>query len=253
MKFELLRALKKLKSENPYKIQLQYVLNYTREKSFHFYSPLSGKKITALWRENHDLREMILAFVNNKWDSLDFGSPKVIVDLGANNGYSALYFKDRFPAAEMFLIDLLQSNTLFSGKLFALNGIRSKHINTAVSDKDCLLEIDLHPAHSRSRLSSLLDEAQRDKFEFSKTNISVPSKSLRSLINDLGIETIDLLKIDIEGAEQYLLEDINNWSPFVDRIVLEIHHNIDPRWCEQQIKQAGYTLVSKQHDWYAIK
>lgn len=253
MKFELLRALKKLRSQNPYKIQWQYFLNYTREKSFHFHSPLSGRKITALWRENHDLREMILAFVNNKWDNLDFGSPGVIVDLGANNGYSALYFKDRFPEAEMFLVDLLQSNTLFSSKLFTLNGISAKHINTAVSNKDCLLGIDLHPSHSRSRLSSLLDDTQRNKFEFSEPNISVPSKTLRSLSDNLGIENIDLLKIDIEGAEQYLLEDINTWSPLVKRIVLEIHHNIDPIWCEKQIKQAGYTLVSKQHDWYAVR
>jgi FkbM family methyltransferase len=253
MKFALLRALKKLKAHRPYSIQWEYLRGNSKLRTFPFTSPFTGKRLVALWSNNQDLREIILAFDRNKWQSIDVGDPGVIVDLGSNNGYSGLYFKDRFPSAAVYLIDLLQSNTLFGNNLFDANGLHATHVNVAVSGSDGLIDVDLHPAHSRNRLSSLLDDEQKQHFGFSGKRIRVPSRRLTSLMEDLQIDHIDLMKVDIEGAEQYLIEDIANWSPFVDKVLLEIHHNIDTAWCEQKITDAGYSVFKDHSDWYLTK
>src|SRR5690606_20940623 len=96
MKFALLRALAKLNAHRPYSIQWQYLRGNTKLRTFPFTSPFTGKRLVALWANNQDLREIILAFDRNKWQSMELGMPTVIVDLGSNNGYSGLYFKDRF-------------------------------------------------------------------------------------------------------------------------------------------------------------
>lgn len=253
MKFALLRALKKLKAHNPYSIQWQYLRGNTKLRTFPFTSPFTGKGLAALWSNNQDLREIILAFARNKWQSVNLGTPQVIVDLGSNNGYSGLYFKDRFPEASVYLVDLLQSNTLFGNNLFDANGLHGTHVNVAISGSDGLLDVDLHPAHSRSRLSSLLDEGQKQHFGFSGKQIKVPSRRLTSLMKDLQIDHIDLMKVDIEGAEQYLIEDIDNWSPYVDQVLLEVHHNIDSKWCEQKIRDAGYSISKDHGDWHLTR
>lgn len=216
-------------------------------------SPFTDRRLKALWSNNQDLREVVLAFSKNKWHTIDLGNPATIVDLGSNNGYSGLYFKDRFPNASLFLVDLLQANTLSGSMLLEANGFEGTHINIAVSGSDGLLDVDLHPAHSRNRLSSLLDEEQKLKFGFSDKRIKVSSRRLSSLIADLNIERINLLKVDIEGAEQYLIEDIDDWAALVDSVLLEIHHNIDIDWCEQKIRMAGYSIDKAHGDWYLTK
>ena len=253
MKFALLRALKSLKASRPYGIQWQYLSRNRKEKVFSFTSPFSGKRLKALWSHNQDLREIILAFAHNKWQGIDLGSPEIIVDLGSNNGYSALYFMDRFPQSKIYLVDVLQSNTLFGSRVFEVNGLNGIHINTAISGIDSMLDIDLHPAHSRNRLSSLLDDEQKQIFGFSNRQIKVTARRLPTLAADLGIHRINLLKVDIEGAEQYLIEDIDTWSGFVDTVLLEVHHNIDVAWCEKKIRQAGYSITKEDGDWYLTK
>lgn len=253
MKFALLHALKSLKASRPFSIQWQYLRNNKRPRAFYFSSPFTGRRLNALWSNNQDLREVVLAFSKNKWHKIDLGNPATIVDLGSNNGYSGLYFKDRFPHSSLYLVDLLQANTLSGSMLFEANGFGGAHVNIAVSGSDGLLDVDLHPAHSRNRLSSLLDEEQKQRFGFSDKRIKVSSRRLASLKADLNIERIDLLKVDIEGAEQYLIEDIENWSAFVGSVLLEIHHNIDIDWCEKKIRMAGYSIDKTYGDWYLQK
>lgn len=253
MQFTLLRTLRKLKAHRPYAIQWEYVRDNKKLRKFSFTSPFTGKRLSAIWSNNQDLRELVLAFDRNKWQAIDLGNPQIIVDLGSNNGYSGLYFKDRFPKATLYLVDLLQTNTLFGNNLFHANGLHATHVNVAISGSDGLLDIDLHPAHSRNRLSSLLDEEQKQRFGFSGTQIKVPSRRLTSLMKDVQIDRIDLLKVDIEGAEQYLIEDIGDWSPHVNQVLLEVHHNIDTNWCEQKIRSAGYSLIKDYGDWYLHK
>ena len=44
--------------------------------------------------------------------------------------------------------------------------------------------------------------------------------------NSYGIESIDLLKMDIEGGEKDVLENAQGWIDCVDTITVELHDRI---------------------------
>lgn len=57
--------------------------------------------------------------------------------------------------------------------------------------------------------------------------VEVPAKRLRTLMNELGHDHIDILKIDIEGAEYAVLKDVLNAGIKIDQILVEYHHFFD--------------------------
>lgn len=57
-------------------------------------------------------------------------------------------------------------------------------------------------------------------------NISVKMKSFKDIINDLKHERIDVLKMDIEGAEYEILESILESSIPINQILIEFHDRL---------------------------
>lgn len=54
--------------------------------------------------------------------------------------------------------------------------------------------------------------------------ITAPVKSLTSIASDLGHNHIDLLKMDIEGAEYEVIDSLQTSKITVDQILVEFHH-----------------------------
>jgi FkbM family methyltransferase len=83
--------------------------------------------------------------------------------------------------------------------------------------------------------------------------IDVPRYSLDALINELGIGAVDLIKLDVEGAE---LEAIEGMSQILKvnrpRVIMELHDRPDGTETQavvQKLKRAGYTVrhISRNH------
>lgn len=83
--------------------------------------------------------------------------------------------------------------------------------------------------------------------------IDVPRYSLDALINELGIGAVDLVKLDVEGAE---LEVIEGMSQLLrvnhPRLIMELHgplEGTETQPAAQKLKQAGYTVrhISRNH------
>ena len=72
-----------------------------------------------------------------------------------------------------------------------------------------------------SRIFALLDK----NFEHVMVNTSQNyTRELNSVFfDDLNIKRIDLLKMDIEGAEKEVLNDASEWMSKVDMMVIELH------------------------------
>jgi FkbM family methyltransferase len=60
----------------------------------------------------------------------------------------------------------------------------------------------------------------------SKETYSVEMKKLTSIINKRNIENINLLKIDVEGGETSIIEDLNGHLNNIETIILEFHTQI---------------------------
>ena len=80
--------------------------------------------------------------------------------------------------------------------------------------------------------------------------ISVPMKRLKTIMQELGHGRIDLLKIDIEGAEYGVIDDLVKNDIPVGQICVEFHHFLDGHNIETtlraiiQLIQGGYLLYA---------
>jgi hypothetical protein len=73
---------------------------------------------------------------------------------------------------------------------------------------------------------------------------NVISLRLDSLMNDRGWVFLDLLKIDIEGAEKEVFENCSSWIDRVGAIMAELHDNIRPG-CSVAFNEAVHGFAEK--------
>ncbi len=57
-----------------------------------------------------------------------------------------------------------------------------------------------------------------------ENTITVPTSSINSIINNLGLKRIDICKIDIEGSEYEVVCDIQRWAIIPKILLIEFHH-----------------------------
>lgn len=146
----------------------------------------------------------------------------VILDLGANNGSSVLYFYQQFPKAKIWAFEpsvhsfqLLQKNIrhlLQNKKTFRL-------VNKAVVHQNHATRYLYTPTHI-STGATLYPRIfiQHDAY----TKEKVESDSFSSVMKKL--KSINLLKIDIEGGEYDLLPDLLTYSDVIEYAIIELHH-----------------------------
>lgn len=152
--------------------------------------------------------------------SLESPQP-VILDAGSNIGMSVLFFHLLWPKASI---------TSFEPQPAAFHClsefIRDNHLDGKVTAHQAAL------AASSGKLDFYVDDAapgsllaSLDSDRMSKSRISVEAK----LLSDYISGPVDLLKMDVEGAEFDVLSDLVHSSAIsqVKSIILEYHHHID--------------------------
>jgi len=154
-------------------------------------------------------------FLQNQYKiQFDF-KPRYILDLGANIGLASIYFKNRFPNAGIFAVEpdadnfeILQKNTQPYKNIHCLQcGIWNKPARLKIIDTG-------EGAWSYvTRETDALNE-----------NATIEGKSIDAIMQEYNIPQIDILKIDIEGAEKEIFETgFDKWLPKVRCIVIELH------------------------------
>lgn len=144
-----------------------------------------------------------------------------IIDCGANIGMATLYFKMLYPHAEIIAFEPAR---LCFGVL--QKNITSNHldkvttINKALSDHEGTVELfDASGGRGNLCATMLFDKKGPKNAYFA----SVECATLSSYIT----KPVDLLKIDIEGAERVVLDDLKKSKKLslIKEIVLEYHHH----------------------------
>lgn len=127
---------------------------------------------------------------------------KVIFDVGANCGQSAIRFSDAFSNATILSFEP------FSDSFRALSAVARKighakviPYNFALSDHDGEAQFRVFPDGAKNTLIAELSDSMRG----GETIIAVKTHTLDSFCKDENIGNIDLLKIDVEGAELQVL------------------------------------------------
>ena len=99
--------------------------------------------------------------------------------------------------------------------------VNYKFYDCGLAKKDGMVEFYLpdNPDHVSATIFS--------KTESNKSGIvEVPMKSFNSIINELGHSKIDVLKLDIEGSEYDVIEDIVKANVQIKQLLVEFHHRM---------------------------
>ena len=175
-------------------------------------------------------------------------SPR-IMDCGSNIGMSALFFKALFPNARITAFEPDPDAFEVLSKNIERNCLRDVAAHQcALTDYDGTIAFHKPSAGSGDLRMSI------DKARMSGTTITVPARRLVPFLQ----EPVDLLKMDIEGAEEGVLQDLHRSGALTNvmQIHLEYHHHIDGRKDALagvlQILEAsgfGYQISASQPRW----
>jgi FkbM family methyltransferase len=141
-------------------------------------------------------------------------SPSVIVDAGANIGFSSIFLAHQFPNATIYSIEPETSNFVQLQKN-TRQYPNIKGIQAALWDRETQLRIsDPGENHWAFTVTECPTHAEG----------SFRGLSLGSFMMMNGIEEIDLLKLDIEGAEYKVFSgDYSYWLSRTKIIIIELH------------------------------
>lgn len=173
---------------------------------------------------------------------------KVIVDVGANEGYYAhslargtnaiIYSLEPNPIAYNLLCKNIEVNNL-------KNVIP---LNYAVWSSKKISEINIIPQVTSVGTMSLIPSSFMFEAMDRVKKVPVQTITLVDLVEMYGLTHIDLLKIDVEGGELEVFKGGLPILDIVDRIVLEYHSQDIRREVTELLAQHGYVLSHHEPD-----
>jgi FkbM family methyltransferase len=152
-------------------------------------------------------------------------APSTIIDVGAYTGLSAIYFAERYPTAMILALEPDPSN-------FALL-VRNTHPYPNIVPLDQALwhtdgRIDLRdPGTGHWAFHVVPDDPQDGRLRAQVATVCV-----RTLIERFALERIDLLKMNVEGAEREIFQHSEDWIERVGIIVAQLHDQFLPGCAE---------------------
>ncbi|WP_047547850.1 FkbM family methyltransferase [Psychroserpens sp. Hel_I_66] len=183
-------------------------------------------------------------FVAKEYD-IDFDfEPNVIIDAGANVGLAAIYFANRFPNANIYSIEPEFTNIELLKK------------NVSPYEYVRFLPMALH--HTSNLTLNIIDEgigkwgfvtkAHDDIVDANNIVGSVNTICLNEIMDNNNIELIDILKVDIEGAEKFLFEkNYERWLPKTRCVIVELHDRWYPG-CKESVFNAMNAYNFKHYE-----
>jgi FkbM family methyltransferase len=178
--------------------------------------------------------------------NIDINKIKNYVDVGANYGFSSVPFikrniKTYMVDADSFNYDLLNINFGKNKKI--------KIIEKAVSNVDG--EISFYVEEGATVVSSLFEINAMGGNPPTRKKVTVPSITPNTLIEEyIDEDSIDLMKIDIEGAEYIFFDTItDNNIQKINSFLIEFHNNFNYEVLSILQKLAKNNFKYKLYKW----
>lgn len=199
-----------------------------REFTLHYpHSPVMEQAIRDIFQAEYPF----LPFLKDR--------PGFILDIGANIGCVSVLFRAFYPRSTIFAFepnretfDFLCSNTSGLGDFRAFP--------FGLFDRDCTARL------YRGKGASVTNSLGRSPFN-SEDSEEVALRRISSVLDEQGIERINLLKIDTEGAEVPILRDIEDRLDRVEAIIVEYHSERDRREIDHLLSARFHLVGGKIH------
>lgn len=229
------------------------VIKLKNRNQLSFISKFSGKKLFfSIRRNTTDIVIFDEILLNGGyWPVINLCKenkikPVSIVDAGANIGSSVVFFKDVFPDAMIICIEPENKNFAQLKENVLLNQFNDiNFINGGLWHKDEFLNLnsDFRGDREKELSFSLTSEADANI-----SNSKIEGHTINKIMKQYNLMEIDLLKIDIEGAESFLFETLEKTIDILKRVKLlaiELHdESIDRFKFTKFVEEAGYRQIT---------
>jgi FkbM family methyltransferase len=148
----------------------------------------------------------------------DVHEAKLIIDCGANVGYSTVYFLTRYPNATVIAVEPDPENFALLQANIAPYGQRCRAICSGVWSSNAGLVISEAPFGDGREWARTVREVRPGEAPMMK------AVDIGGLLEESGEPRISILKIDIEGSEaEVFASNHRQWLDRVDNLVIELH------------------------------
>lgn len=144
-------------------------------------------------------------------------NPRFIIDAGANIGLAAVYFANRFPDAAIIAVEPEADNyAMLCRNAAPYPQIRP--LRAALWSENCRLHL-FDPGQGSHGFQIRSDSAG---------SAAVDAVTVDYILQQAGMKEVDLLKIDIEGAEKEVFEASAEWRGRMLAVMAELHESLKP-------------------------
>jgi FkbM family methyltransferase len=180
---------------------------------------LPSGRVRRFWLEDLTQAKVLgEVMVDREYDIPIEGEVRTVVDLGANAGQTSVYLRDRFPDASILAVEADPA----TARLAARNTREDPNTvvrSAAVSDHNGTVTLTRLPGQSwGSNLFSAWSSPEASSLQVSSVNLG-------TVLREHGLDEVDLLKVDVEGAELMALTS-DTALEHVRSVVGEFHPSI---------------------------
>jgi FkbM family methyltransferase len=182
---------------------------------------LKNSKFPILMRTHASDRDVLgQVFIQKEYEPIELSAPKMILDLGANVGYSSAYFLSKYPTARVLAVEPDPRNYEVCCHNLAPFGSRATVLHGAAWKERTKLVLDRGTYRDGRDWSTQVKPAT----EASALSANIDAYDMSTLVDLCEVNEIDLLKIDIEKSELELFSrDTASWLPRIRNLCIELH------------------------------
>lgn len=163
--------------------------------------------------------------------------PETIVDAGANIGLASIYYANRYPKARIVAVEPEPSN--FDVLLQNVRGYSNiLPIQAALWCRDGYVTLNAEQGSDAGKSKVGFTVGKGD-------GLLVRAITIPTLMQEAHISSIQLLKVDIEGAEKEVFEDARDWIDVVSCLAIELHDRFKSG-CREAVTAATEGFLESQ-------
>ena len=167
--------------------------------------------------------------------------PRMIIDCGANIGCTSAYLLGRFPNSRLVAVEPDSGNIKLCRTNLRPFGDRARSVQAGVWPRDGLLRIERGGFRDGREWSFQVRECAVGE------EAEVGAVSISTLLLQEGVKRIDILKVDVEGAERLLFSDgCDEWLDRTDCLAVETHDAL----CRETVLRA---FTQKAFDSFRVR
>lgn len=170
-----------------------------------------------------------------------------IIDCGSNIGMSVLFFKWLYPDSKIIAFEANPSAYQFLKQNIDNNKLKNvTAINQAVCEKGSTISFYVDPTEQDSAVSGITPQVLVE-LGCKMKEIKIEAVQLSKYI----LDTVDILKLDVEASEGIILEEIYNKLDLVKTLILDF--NYSPRFINERNKLSKILeMLDKKGFKYAV-